>query len=124
MAAADDSWDKELDSRQVSMANESEGCVLGSRLAIWMLKDADLKVYLTASEMVRAGSIHKREGGSLEKIADFTRERDRQDSARYMRIYGLDNTDYSTADIVIDTDDKDPEKITKIIVEELTKKLG
>ncbi|MDR1617782.1 MAG: cytidylate kinase, partial [Treponema sp.] len=43
-AALDDSWDREVDTRQVALAREGGGCVLGSRLAIWMLPEADLKV--------------------------------------------------------------------------------
>ena len=66
MAEEDDSIDLELDRRQVEMALEQESCVLGSRLAIWVLKEADLKVYLEASLEVRVARIRRREGGSLE----------------------------------------------------------
>mgnify|MGYP003466950640 CR=1 FL=1 len=40
-AKNDDSYDKYVDNHQVELAMK-ESCVLGSRLAIWMLKDADL----------------------------------------------------------------------------------
>ena len=43
-AKTDDSYDMYVDSHQVELAKK-EPCVLGSRLAIWMLKEADLKVY-------------------------------------------------------------------------------
>jgi cytidylate kinase len=115
LAARDDSWDREVDTRQAALAREGGGCVLGSRLAIWMLEEADLKVYLKASELVRAGRIVKREGGSLEDVAAFTRERDRQDRERYIRIYGIDNDDYSFADLVIDTDALSPREIAGLI---------
>ncbi|MBQ0072072.1 MAG: cytidylate kinase, partial [Spirochaetales bacterium] len=49
MAMNDYNIDRELDSRQVEMAMEKKDCLLASRLAIWMLKEADLKVYLTAT---------------------------------------------------------------------------
>ncbi|GAB1481274.1 hypothetical protein MASR2M78_00890 [Treponema sp.] len=75
-----------MDERQVAMAREDGGCVLGSRLAIWMLEEADLKVYLRASEQTRALRIQNREEGDLAKIAAFTRERDRQDSQRYLEL--------------------------------------
>jgi cytidylate kinase len=45
--------DMELDKQQVHLAAEGN-CVLGSRLAIWMIDRADLKVYLTAPPSVRA----------------------------------------------------------------------
>ena len=37
LAEQDDSIDRELDRRQVEMAMAQQDCVLGSRLAIWML---------------------------------------------------------------------------------------
>jgi cytidylate kinase len=118
-AKTDDYWDRAVDERQVSMARQDGGCVLGSRLAIWMLPEADLKVYLRASADTRAERILKREGGDLEAIKTFTAERDRQDSARYLRLYGIDNDDYSQADLVIDTDLLGPEEIVEKIVRTL-----
>jgi cytidylate kinase len=119
LAAKDDSWDKEIDGRQVRLAREGTGCVLGSRLAIWMLEEADLKVYLKAKAMTRAGRIQKREGGSLEDVARFTEDRDRQDRERYLRIYNIDNDDYSPADLIIDTDDIKPSEISVLIAGEV-----
>jgi cytidylate kinase len=123
LAAKDDSWDREVDSRQVSLAREEGGCVLGSRLAIWMLPEADLKVYLTASPETRARRIKAREGGSLEKIAAFTAERDKQDRERYIRIYNIDNDDYGFADLIIDTDSLSPVQITELIIAKINGKL-
>ena len=60
-AKTDDSFDKYVDNHQVELAMK-ESCVLGSRLAIWMLEKADLKVYLYASDDLRAGRILNREG--------------------------------------------------------------
>jgi cytidylate kinase len=115
-AKTDDYWDRAVDERQVAMARQDGGCVLGSRLAIWMLPEADLKVYLRASADTRARRILKREGGDLEAIMAFTAERDRQDSSRYLTLYGIDNDDYSKADLVIDTDDIGPEDIAETIL--------
>jgi len=121
MASKDDSWDKEVDSRQLELAHAGGGCILGSRLAIWMLKDADLKVYLRAEANTRAARILKREGESIESVASFTAERDRQDHNRYLRIYNLDNDDYAFADIIIDTDNLGPEEIAEIIIDAASK---
>jgi cytidylate kinase len=117
LAETDDAYDKELDRRQVEMAMREKDCVLGSRLAIWMLKEADFKVYLHASSKERALRILKREGGDLKLRMEQTARRDRNDSARYMRIYGIDNNDTSVADLVIDTDGKNPDEIAEMIVE-------
>lgn len=117
LAAKDDSWDREVDSRQVKLARESEGCVIGSRLAVWMLEEADLKVYLRASAETRAERIVKREGGTLEEVAAFTADRDSQDNSRYKRIYNIDNYNYGFVNLIIDTDKLNPDEIVRIIME-------
>jgi len=114
-AELSDAYDIQLDRRQVELA-EKKPCVLGSRLAVWMLKTADLKVYLRASIENRAERIWKREGGSLEERRRETEERDRNDTERYKRIYGIDNTDFSSADLVINTDRFDQYQTAEIIV--------
>ena len=122
LAAKDDHWDREVDRRQVELAREEGGCVLGSRLAIWMLPEADLKVYLVATLDTREKRILAREGGSLKKIMEFTIERDKQDSERYRRIYNINNDDYSFADLVINADNIGPTEITEMIITELGKR--
>ena len=116
LAAEDDWWDKEVDGRQVALAREDGGCVLGSRLAVWMLPEADLKVYLRAADDERARRIVKREGGDFAEVEAFTRERDRQDHDRYLRIYGIDNEDLSGVDLVVDTDGMAPADIAGLII--------
>ena len=120
-AKTDDFYDKYVDTHQVELARK-EPCVLGSRLAIWMLDDADVKVYLIASDDTRARRILNREGGDIEEIKKFTAFRDSQDSARYMKLYGIDNNSYSFADMKIDTADKTPDVIVDLIIEHLLDK--
>jgi len=124
LASVDDAYDREIDSRQVQLARESGGCVIGSRLAIWMLEEADLKVYLRAKAETRAARIVKREGGDMAEVAKFTAERDRQDNSRYIRIYDIDNFDYGFANLIIDTDVLNPDQIAKLIIEEAGKISG
>ena len=116
MAEADDSIDRELDDRQVKMALAEENCVLGSRLAVWMLKEADLKVYLSASADERASRVFKREGGDFTKRLEQTRMRDTNDTNRYKRIYSIDNNEFDFVDLVINTEKKQPEEVAQIIV--------
>ena len=117
-AKTDDSFDRQVDGRQVALALE-ESCVLGSRLAVWMLKDADLKVFLLADEDVRARRILNREGGDLEEIKAFTAMRDREDSARYQQLYEIDNNDYGFCHLIIDTALHKPDEIVELILQEL-----
>lgn len=120
-AKTDFSYDKIVDATQVDLAKKSS-CVLGSRLAVWMLPEADLKVYLSASPEVRAARIQKREGGDLNEIRLFTEMRDAEDTRRYKELYGINNRDFSAADIVIDTEKMNPEEIAVEILEKLVEK--
>lgn len=120
-ARTDDSYDRYVDSHQVELA-EKEPCVLGSRLAIWMLRNADLRVYLYAGDEVRAKRVFTREGGDLQKIQEFTAMRDSEDSRRYKKLYGIDSSDYAFADIIIDTANYTPEEIVQQIIELLKEK--
>lgn len=123
MAEKDHDIDRELDRRQVEMAMAEPDCILGSRLAIWMLKEADLKVYLTATAETRARRIMKREGGSFEERYSQTAARDSHDTERYKEIYGIDNNQpEGVADIIIPTDDKTPEEIVAIILGEIERR--
>ena len=120
-AKTDDSWDITVDTRQVELARK-ESCVLGSRLAIWMLKEADVKIYLLASDDLRAKRILNREGGDLDQIKSFTKMRDTEDSRRYMKLYKIDNNDYDFADLKVDTSCNIPEQIVDNILKELQKR--
>lgn len=114
MAENDSKWDRYVDEKQVKLAMEDDS-ILGSRLAIWMLKEADLKVFLTASPDIRASRIHQREGGSFQERMGETEERDARDHARYLKLYEIDNNEYSFADLIINTDRMNPEQIAEII---------
>lgn len=120
-AKTDDQYDVYVDTHQVELA-KTESCVLGSRLAIWMLKEADLKVYLFASDETRANRILNREGGDLQQIKDFTSMRDSEDSKRYMKLYQIDNNKYDFCDLIIDTANYNPEQIVDLIIAELLKR--
>jgi len=117
LAGKDDSIDKEVDERQTKLAAESGGCVLGSRLAVWILKEADLKIYLDADPRIRASRIVTREGGKLEEVAAFTAERDKKDHDRYLRLYGIDTDDFQFVDLVVDAGNYTAEQIRDMIVE-------
>ncbi len=117
LADKDSSWDLYLDRRQVEMAQAAGNCVLGSRLAVWLLDDASLKIYLTAPLEVRAGRIQKREGGRPEDVLSDTLARDQSDHDRYQRLYNIDNNQYEFVDLIVNTEHLSPDEIAQIIVE-------
>lgn len=120
MAETDPQWDFLVDTRQVELAREGN-CVLGSRLAVWLLSDADLKVFLDAPLEVRAQRIHKREGGNFETVLQQTRERDERDHARFLKLYKIDNNHHEFVDFIIDTTHLIPEEVVNRIVERAQK---
>ena len=87
------------------------------------MKDADLKVYLYAPAEIRSGRIHGREGGCPREKAAETEARDARDSARYRRLYNIDNNDYGFCDLIIDTSEKNPDQIVSEIVAAVYKML-
>ncbi|MCE5255435.1 MAG: cytidylate kinase family protein [Spirochaetaceae bacterium] len=116
LAENDSSWDRIIDTKQVELARLGD-CVIGSRLALWLLPEATLKIYLKASHETRVERIYAREGGDRDSISKFTRERDMKDHQRYLDTYGIDTDDISSANLVIDTELWDAPEIARIIVE-------
>jgi cytidylate kinase len=114
-AGRDTAWDLNLDKKQLELAREGQ-CVLGSRLAIWLLKEATLKVYLTASPRVRAQRIAGRESQDIEKVMAETAARDANDRQRFLNLYRIDNDDYAFADLIMDTEQSDQYAIAEMIV--------
>jgi cytidylate kinase len=123
MAAADSSFDRILDATQVELARSGD-CVIGSRLAMFLLHDATLRVFIKASPEVRAGRIRSREGGDFASILEFTQRRDANDHERYEKLYGIDNDDLSCADLVINSELWSPEHEVDIIASALERITG
>lgn len=115
LASEDDRYDRELDSHQIKLAREGD-CVIGSRLAIFLIPDATLKVFLAGSAEVRAARIQSREGGEYTEVLEFTKKRDRSDYERYKKLYGIDTSDLSCADLVINTERWNPEDEVELII--------
>jgi cytidylate kinase len=115
LAELDDQYDLYLDRRQVELAS-SGGCVLASRLAIWLLPQASLKVYLSASQQVRAQRIAQREGLDAARSLQDLVQRDTRDRNRYLRLYGIDLDDSRAADLVVDTEAGDPAYVVETIL--------
>jgi len=116
LAETDPQYDLEVDRRQSQLAEEG-GCVLGSRLAIWLLKDSAFTVYLEASLSVRAGRIARREGKPATHALNETETRDQRDHDRYARLYGYDVNSYGFANLVVDAENNDQDQVASLIVE-------
>jgi cytidylate kinase len=116
LAETDPQYDQTIDRMQVKLA-EQGNCVLGSRLAIWLLRDGAFTVYLHAPLEVRAARIARREGTELSKALRETEARDKRDHDRYSRLYGYDVNDYKFATLVVDAARLDQDAVAREIVE-------
>jgi cytidylate kinase len=116
LAETDPQYDLTIDRMQVQLADEG-GCVLGSRLAIWLLRESAFTVYLSAPVEVRAARIAGREGKDLALALRETEERDLRDHHRYSRLYGYDVDRFEFAALVVDTERLTQEEVAQEIVD-------
>lgn len=122
LAEGDPSIDNMIDERILQMARTHEDLILESRLSAYMLTRAGLdafKIHLTASPEVRMRRVGLREGESLEAATAATVERQRSEAKRYQQWYGIDIDDLSVYDLVLNTDDMDPDQVLGAIMEGL-----
>lgn len=111
----DHSIDRDLDAAMVEEARAG-GVVLEGRLAGFFAVQTGLdalKVWLTASEAVRATRVAQRENGDARRILELNRARQESDARRYREIYGFDLADTSVYDIVLSSDDRTPEDLAE-----------
>lgn len=101
LAESDPTVDREVDRMQAALATAGN-CVVESRLAGWMV-EADLRVWLRAPLGVRAARVARRESMSFEAAERELREREESEWQRYRELYGIDITDLSPYQAVLDT---------------------
>ena len=117
-AETDPTIDRQLDDHMRERALTGRA-VLEGRLAAFMASEAGvdaLKVYLDASEAVRAERITNREGGATAERLQEIQARETSDWQRYRDLYGVDYHDRSRYDAVVDTDRRTPEDLAREIV--------
>ena len=118
-AETDHSIDRALDEQMRRRAAEGDA-VLEGRLAAFMADEAGapaLRVFLSASEAVRAERIVGREGGDPRERLREIQAREDSDARRYREIYDFDYHDPARYDLVLDTDGRDPEEVARAIVD-------
>lgn len=115
MARKDEKIDKEFDKRQVTAANKGN-CVITTWLGPWMVKKANLRIWLDANEETRARRISGRETMTKAQALAHLRKRDKDNVDRYRKLYGIDIRSREIFDIIINTEKFSPEEIADAIV--------
>ena len=124
----DPSIDVQIDGIFKKMNEDGKTYVVDSRLA-WHFMPNSLKVKLEVSPTIAAERIlndqvrsGERRYRTLSEVMDETLSRRRSERSRFLKTYQVDIDDNSQFDLVVDTTDKTPEEICKIILENYNRK--
>ena len=118
LALRDKTIDYLVDNTIISIFEKNTNCVVGSRLAAWLVPDADLRVWLHASPQERARRIQLREENkSQHQVRMETNRRDAENIARYKEYYGIDITkERMELDLVVNTERLTQDQVAALIV--------
>ena len=104
VAEGNEEIDRELDARQKAEA-EKGNLVMDGQLAGWMAgENADFRVMLTAPVDVRVKRIANRDAVDFESAKHETMTREQSEKERYFEYYGIDVSDLSIYDLIVNTD--------------------
>jgi cytidylate kinase len=105
LAEQDPSFDMMIDQRQTEIASRRDNIIVEGRLSGWMVKDADLKIWLFAPLGCRLKRIIFRDHVADEKAAtEITTERERCEARRYLVYYNIDINDLSLYHLVLNSE--------------------
>lgn len=121
-AEGGDDIDREIDARTVLLAQQHDDFVMDARLG-WHFVPDSLKVFLEVRPEVAAQRIYQAQRGeehenvSLEETLHAIESRTESETKRYWDYYGLDYTDHSNYDLVIDTSERGIADVVQEIVD-------
>ena len=107
LAERDPSIDLDIDKNQKAIIHSRENIILESRLAGHMAQGRSdvIKIWIKAPLLTRVKRIQRREKTiSFDEELKKTVESERSETLRYKNYYGIDITDLSIYDIVIDSE--------------------
>lgn len=116
LANENPSLDKEFDERLVHEAQKGN-CVVTTWLGPWMIKNADVRIWLYADNKTRAKRISSRDKMSFDEAYTHSAARDADNVRRYKKYYGIDINDMGVFDIQINSGKFDPEEIVALITQ-------
>ena len=118
LAEEEDSIDRDLDRRLRETARDRDDVVLEARLSGWMAGEyADLRIWLDAPLSVRAARVADREEKSVGEAREESVTRARSEARRYREYYGIEITDLSIYDLVVNTSRWSVEAEVDLLVE-------
>lgn len=116
LAEQDPSFDKLIDIRQKEIAGERDNIIVEGRLSGWMIKEADLRIWLFAPIGCRIKRIVFRDHVTDEATAErVTLERERCEAGRYRSYYDIDIADLSIYHLILNSGHWDVESLGAIV---------
>lgn len=115
-AEKEHSIDRNFDAALVAEAAKGN-CVITTWLGPWMIKDADIRVWLYAPKEARARRVAARDGMTIAQAEQHITERDESNRVRYLEIYKIDIYDHSGFELVINSEKFVPAQSAAIIAE-------
>jgi CMP/dCMP kinase len=116
--------DVELDGRLAHRARDGNA-VVESRLAGWIAHNEGLAavvVWIDCDPRIRAQRVAAREGVSVERALADNEERQRVERGRYLALYGVDLSDLSIYELVLDSGELRPPALADRIVDAADKR--
>ncbi len=130
----DFSTDKEVDEYATKLGKEEDNFIIQSRTAFHLIPDS-VKIFLKVSIDVAAKRIYsdifekdkkdvrnEAKISSMKEMMASIKQREKSDSERYKKYYGINMNDMKNYDIVIDTDGKTEEEVFKEVMKEISKR--
>ncbi|MBI2656532.1 AAA family ATPase [Candidatus Woesearchaeota archaeon] len=121
LAEKDKSIDFELDNKLKEMGKTKDNFVVDGRLTAFFIPNADVRVFLSADDKVRAERILKdrrqqEKSKSLKETAANIKKREESEKKRYKKYYGVNYLDKKLYNYVIDTTKLNPNQVVEKIV--------
>lgn len=113
--------DRKIDAKLIELS-ENKPVVVQSRTLPHLYEQDNkkaFKVFLNASDEVCAQRLGEREGLDGDKALTKVQFRDKKDQELYKKVYGIDITDLSVYDLVVDTENKLPPVVAQIVIDNL-----
>ncbi len=122
----DNSFDTSLDRQVMSFADSHDNCIIEGRLSGWFAHREQsndfFKIWVTAPINVRLDRIAHRENETLDITSKKVEMREKSEAKRYKSTYGIDISDFSIYDLIVETSDKDPNETLEFVLENLQKR--
>jgi cytidylate kinase len=115
IAARDSSIDIEVDKKTFEAARE-DNIVIDAHLGAWIVSDiVDVRIYVFAPFSLRVLRIAARDNKPVESALKETLVRELSQKRRFMEFYGIDISDLSIFDVIVNTKSINAERAFKII---------